>query len=56
MQKGLAFSEDVVKEFAKGFEVCKMLKLPESVCMEHSNLAIFLNPLKLKVLHVTHIK
>ena len=55
MQKTIAFSDDVIKEFAKGFEVFRMLKLPESVCIDYSNLAVFLDPLNLKVLHVTHI-
>ena len=55
MQKGLAFADDTVKEFARGFELCKMLRLPETACMDHSSLAVFLDPLKLKVLHVTHI-
>ena len=33
----------------------RMLKLPEGVCIDYSSLAVFLDPLKLKVLHVAHI-
>ena len=44
-----------MKEFAKGFELLKALRLPEIVYFDYSGLAMFLNPLKMKALHISHI-
>ena len=55
INKGLAFTDDTVKEFAKGFELMKALKFSDSVCFDHSGLGMFLNPLQMRSLHISHI-
>ena len=56
IQRELACSDHIVKEFAKGFEVMRALQLPESVWFDYSELGTFFHPLKMKTLHVSHIK
>ena len=55
VQRELACSDDIVKEFAKGFEVMRALQLPESVWFGYSDLATFFHPLKMKTLYISHI-
>ena len=45
----------MVEEFAKGFKLMKALQLPESVYFEYSGLGLFLNPLQMRALHISHV-
>ena len=44
-----------MKEFAKGFELMRALQLPESVQFDYSGLGVFLNPMEMKILHISHV-
>jgi len=50
------FSDEVVADFTKGFQFVEMLKLPQKVLFEASSFALFLNPIKCKGLHLSHVK
>ena len=49
------FSDSIVAEFVKGFQFCELLKLPKRVLFDAISFASFLNPLKCKGLHFSHI-
>ena len=55
-QGELACSDNMIKEFAKGFKVMRALQLPESVWFDHTELGTFFNPLKMKTLYISHVK
>jgi len=51
----LTFSDEVLKEFTRGFELLKELDLPEDEHFDYLELAKFLNPVKIKGLYISHI-
>ena len=51
----LTFSDEVLKEFTRGFDLLKALNLPEDIHFDYSGLAKFLNPVKIKSLCISHI-